>query len=511
MYPILHLYSVNYGLVLDHEVASSIVAMLFVTTSVFVLTRRALPNPHRRAFVLSIWSLAFSLSGHVYAMIFMPRSLLIWSLALGITAILLSAALYKTLPQRAYAHITAIINLTAAVLLTVQLIMLISYMLAELEYERVSVEYDRAGPVGTSVAKVKDSPTRPDIYFIIPDGYPSNEWLARGMNYDNSDFTEALKQRGFVIAPHAKSNYVHTLMSLASILNMRYFDSNLSAYNGLDYLRLSIADSQVARQLQQFGYTYVQFVSGFVHASHIADINRDFGPRGPIDIEISGAVVSAEALNSRHAGHTRVGTVDYPFKQPFTPLYIDTTALRVIRSQLEKLRLASALRPFIRRAPERFLATIDEIESIVAMPEATFTFVHLYKPHTPVDFDANGEIIEPNYAPSPEEYFAELAFVNSKLLETVDTILRGSDNQPVIILQADHGSVLGSTNHKNKQNFYGVLAGYFLPDAFALEIPESYTLINTFPLILNELFGTDHAFRENRLNSVRDYHSPFAQ
>lgn len=511
LYPILHLYSVNYGLVLDNEVSYLIVAMLISTTLIFHLARRVIHNPHKRAFFLAIWSLAFSLSGHAFVIVFMPRSLLVWSLGLGIAVLLLSAALYKTLPQRAYTQFSAPFNLIAVALLAMQLFTQISNTFADMEYARASAEYEQGRTPDTLVAKVADSPTRPDIYYIIPDAYPSDERLAQGMNFDNSRFTKALKQRGFVIAPHAHSNYAHTLMSLASILNMRYFDSNPSAYKGLDYLRLSIADSEVARQLQQLGYTYVQFVSGFVHASHVADINRDFSPGGAVDIEITGTVVSAEALNSRHAGISRVGTVDYPFKQPFTPLYIDTTALRILRSQLEKLRLASTLRPYARRAPERFLATIDEIPSIVAMPEATFTVVHLYKPHTPVDFDEHGTIIEPNYSPSPEDYFAELTYVNSKLLEAVDTILSGSKNPPVILLQADHGSIFGSTNHKEKQDLYGVLAAYYLPGAFALDFPKTYTLVNTFPLILNELFGTDHPFRENQLVDDHDYHSPFAR
>ena len=77
------------------------------------------------------------------------------------------------------------------------------------------------------------------------------------------------------------------------------------------------------------------------------------------------------------------------------------------------------------------------------MEEATFTIAHLLKPHSPVNFNERGEIIEGNLAPTPDEFFAEFRFVNSKFLEMVDTILKGSQNPPVIVFQADHGGIYG--------------------------------------------------------------------
>ena len=86
------------------------------------------------------------------------------------------------------------------------------------------------------------------------------------MNYDNSKFTEALNNRGFVVAHHAQANYASdTLSSLASTLNMRHYSSNPTPFFDLDLdLRLSIADSIVARQLKELGYSYIQLLSGYL-------------------------------------------------------------------------------------------------------------------------------------------------------------------------------------------------------------------------------------------------------
>ena len=48
---------------------------------------------------------------------------------------------------------------------------------------------------------------RPDIYYIILDGYARSDILQEIYNYDNSDFIDALKSRGFYVAEDSRSNY----------------------------------------------------------------------------------------------------------------------------------------------------------------------------------------------------------------------------------------------------------------------------------------------------------------
>ena len=500
VYPILHLYSENFGLVRDNEVPPTILAMILGTALVYAIAGRAISDRHKRAFYISLCSLAFSLSGHIYVMIFMPRSLLIWNVATAVGLILLAGALHKLLPQESYAQFSAPFNLIIAALLAMQIITLAGKMVAGRNFAQVGTAYNWEGAARSTSEKAHDSPARPDIYYIIPDGYPSDAWLASEMDYDNTDFTKALKDRGFIVADHAQSNYGATLLSIASILNMRFFEDNQSKFSDIDYLRLSIATSNVARQLQRLGYTYVQFASGVFSPSPIADINRDFTPSGSIDIRREDTNLGQQALNGLRRSGIPVWEVDFFFRRPFMSTYINTTAFRIIRSQLEQLRWGPELPPYDASAPERFLASIDEVESIVAMPEATFTIVHLLKPHYPVSFNESGEIIEWNYSPSHNEFFAEFGFTNAKYLELIDMILQGSEHQPIIILQADHGSTYGrSASKDNRATLFDVYAAYFLPVPYAIDIPSPHTLINTFPLILNEVFGADYALKEDRL------------
>lgn len=511
-YPILYLYSVNYGLVRDREVAYAIVSMLLATTTAFILSGRFLQYIHQRALYLGIVSLTFSMSGHIYETVFMPKSLLAWSILSAMAVIAFVLALHRVVAPTAYARLTAPLNLVSVMLVTLQIITLTSQVIAAQGYAPITGEYGNIDSRGNEYDKVNDSASRPDIYYIIPDSYPSDAWLLSAMNFDNSDFTKALQQRGFVIAPNAQSNYGATIVSLPSTLNMRYFNSNPSDYSDFDYLKWMTANSAVARYLMQLGYTYIQFLSGFVHPSPLADINRDFSPNGPIDYEIADGIVTAAAREGRSQPVTRVDSASILFRQPFLPLYIDTTFLRLIRSRLDKLRPPSPWTPYERTSGERFLATIDGIEAVVAMPEATFTVIHLMKPHYPVHFNEQGHLIDTIRKPTHDEYFADFKFANSRFLHLFDTILQGSKNQPVIIFQADHGSVYGEPTTADREMLhFDIYAAYYLPDSYQVEIPNTLSLVNTFPLILNEVFEADFDIRENRRIELVNYEKPFLQ
>ena len=302
IYPILYLYSENFGLVIEKEVLSCLVWMLIATTIGFLLTNTLLRQAHLTALGLSICSIMFSLAGHLYNLFFYRDTLPVWSLSVVVLTIAIVIGFHRFIGQDLYKQITPVVNVILIALVLSQIVNLVS--------KRTSVSTIAQSLSTTSaltedilvIPKISGSAKHPDIYYIIPDGYPSDLWLQDSMNYDNSRFTEALKDRGFTVVPHAQSNYAATLLSLASVLNMRHYHSNPTPLGDLDYLRLSIADSKVARHLLQLGYSYVQFMSGYLIPSPIADINRDFTRDGAIDIGFGQNDFFVEILNETSEG-----------------------------------------------------------------------------------------------------------------------------------------------------------------------------------------------------------------
>ena len=385
IYPVLHLYSENLGLVIDHEVVIVMALMLATTSIAFFVIKLILRNAHRSAFVVAICSVFSSLSGHVYELAFSTIPLNTWTwivgIALGVTLLLLHMRVTAGLFKRS----TLPINLISLALVVMSAVTIAAGVLTRPKIEFGDDLINLANASDQKIDKVNSSPTHPDVYYIVPDGYPNDRWLSEAMNYDNSEFTRALEARGFAVVDHAKSNYGATLLSMASVLNMRYYADNGSQFNNLDYLRLSIAGNEVARQVLRRGYTFVQLLSGYLFPSPIADINLDFTNAGPVDVSVRKDNLSTAIVDGTQFMNTRTIDIGQFHQQSFIKAYVDTSLLRVLSPDIEAVLNRAELRQYPLLAPERFLATIVEIESIVAMPEATFTMVHLMKPHEPVN------------------------------------------------------------------------------------------------------------------------------
>ena len=502
VYPIFHLYRENYGAVIDAEVLLTAAAALAATTLAFVLTKRLLPDIHTRAFILAIWSLAHSLSGHIYVEWIIPFSLTIWTLAFILIPVILTLMVKRSGFGGRLNHLTATFNIIASVMLALQLAGLAALIVEDLRTESIADALMAAHAGRPAAEKALDSPELPDIYYIIPDAYPSDAWHMEVMNHDNSAFTAALQALGFQVVAQAQSNYAATRLSLPSTLNMRYFESNPTEHSDVHYLRLKVNDSAVARELLRRGYTYVQLRTGSIGPSPIADINKRFTKQGFIDSSHADFELSLSSLLDP--------------KESFATLYIDTTLLRAVRSQMTKL--AKLLPQADIEEPGywdsvRFLDSLAELEKIAQMPQATFTIAHLEKPHWPVTFNREGEIIGSIKGASPEQYFDELHFINQRLLATITALVEAAPRETVIILQADHGSTYGTFHYRNPHNtYFKVYAGYYLPAGFELMFPNPFTVVNSFPLLLNALFDTDFGLQEDRFFSLQAaYHDPLNQ
>ncbi len=96
--------------------------------------------------------------------------------------------------------------------------------------------------------------------------------------------------------------------------------------------------------------------------------------------------------------------------------------------------------------------------------------------------------------------------MNRKVLESIDGIVAGSAQRPIIVLESDHGPNLakGLTQSEHVGARLANFGAYLLPGAPADLMPSNGSAVNQFRVILSHYFGAD-------LKSLPDRHyvSPF--
>jgi hypothetical protein len=321
-------------------------------------------------------------------------------------------------------------------------------------------------------------PARPDIYYVILDGYARADILKSIYGRDNSRFTDGLKARGFRVAAHSRSNYSQTYLSLASSLNLMLLDSLAARVRSGSGNRVPltnlIQNNKVMSVLKRHGYTTIAFASGYTGT----ELTR-------ADIRLAPRWALSEFQN------ILLGTT------PLPPLIEKV----MHRSQYDLHR-------------ERILFELRNLPQAARARRPVFVFCHILSPHPPFVFGAHGEKVNPSGCFSlteggefqavdknrvreeyVENYRNQLEFLSGKVTEMVDRVLAASPRPPVIILQADHGpgSILNWDDPDPDQiaERMAILNACLLPGDTSL-FYDSITPVNTFRILFNHLFGAGY-------------------
>jgi len=138
-----------------------------------------------------------------------------------------------------------------------------------------TVEKEIAGAAADNssqeVLKYSRSSPIPDVYYIIFDGYTGAASLQHFFGFDNKEFLGFLKEKGFEVVSDAHSNYVHTIDSLTSTLNME-----LGNYDSGDARKRMFYNNQVTKNFKALGYKYVHVASGLHAATRFASVDVPF-------------------------------------------------------------------------------------------------------------------------------------------------------------------------------------------------------------------------------------------
>jgi len=157
---------------------------------------------------------------------------------------------------------------------------------------------------------------------------------------------------------------------------------------------------------------------------------------------------------------------------------------------------------------DRILYTFDTLVSLPEYDKPVFVFAHIFCPHSPTIFNADGSIpsrverLEDNPEILRASHPEQVKFTNTRAKEVVEVLLE-IEPEPIIILQGDHEN--GGTVIEPYVSGTGILNAYYLPDGEDSLLYESISPVNTFRMIFNYYFNADYEILEDKDYCVTDY------
>ena len=476
--PVLFLLSHNTTAVDADIVLWSLGACLVIASGAFLLALLVLRKPGKASTLASLALLLFFTYGHWFNFL-LARHWFDHLRSIHILLSILSAAVFVA-GAMLIARTKADLTLVGRILTTVLLVGIISWSYTifsghRVVWSRKRMEYQQAA-MKRPPPVMQDDPRLPDVYHILLDGYGRQDILQEVYGFNNSNFIDFLRDRGFYVADKSVANYPMTTFSLASTLNMRYLTSEIDQHRkkGMtdrSYFLDIIRDHEVGRMFQSLGYRHVHFGTTFLatETSANADIVYNF----------SNLLLHRE----------------------FSTVLLRTTMLRELEPSVVDLHRYT-------------LAKLREIQHIDG---PTYTFAHLLMPHMPFVFDRHGNVRSDvplglqfvdmtGGWEAKQEYIEQMLYLNDEMEKLVDHLLNTSRHPPIIVIHSDHGT---AALHPGKKSTFeqwgplihertGILNAYYVPEPVRQRLYPTITPLNSFRLIFTHGFKLNYPRLKDR-------------
>lgn len=470
IFPFLTYIAYNQSQVQVWEIWRILTGSLFGTLVLFLIIRLWVKSLQKTALIVTLLILAFYSFWHIYSL-FLESPFFSHSLGRADVFAAIWAVICIVGPWWIWRKVNRAedVNYFLSVVSVIAII-LPSFSFLQLIGSQNKVDLPEKLP--RSALSASDAPL-PDIYYIILDGYGREDFLRDYYGYDNQQFIKFLETNDFIVADQGRANYNQTALSIASSLNLQYINEIAGQVGrdsgGRQPLALLIRDNQVRSILEETGYQFIAFSTGY-SPTEIRDADQ----------------------------YLDLSPILYRLEKE----YLSTTAA--------VLWLDWATPVWYR---EEILKTFSMLGEIPKQKSPKFVFAHILMPHPPFAFGPNGEELPitgfkdgSDFNGTKEEYIqgykGQITFLNRMMEETISQILANSTTSPIIILQGDHGPGAYLNWQTEYQDCFkeriSILNAYYLPDQSDNHIYSSITPVNTFRKIFNIYFNTDYPLLDDR-------------
>jgi hypothetical protein len=307
---------------------------------------------------------------------------------------------------------------------------------------------------------------RPDIYVILLDAHTSAYALDKYFNYDNSAFTDKLKELGFYVAECAQSNYPQTKLSVTATFYANYHQ---------EPTLYPLYSSLVVETLRSQGYRVVTFENrSNGHFAFAEDLRLSRNQLLAGKIDLTG------------------GLSEFEFK------LLETSLARLafdIPQLIPGFDLAQQRQTQYYEHYQQTYFILDELKRLPQEVDGPkLVFAHLLVPHPPFIFSPQGEFFWND--DEVAGYLSNVAFIDSQIPGVVEEIIANSTTPPVIILMGDHGPS-GVPGKDQPSLRLSILNAYYVNERAKADLYPSITPVNSFRVVFNNYFGTSYPLLED--------------
>jgi len=493
IFPVLFIYAYNIEEVLLSDTMLPIAIVLCFTFLILASLTLILKNKIKAAIIVSAFLILFFSYGQIAKIVILHLLIdifLIHAFLMLIFVVLFSCCVYfVNKSHREFHDLTNILNIAAFSLVLMSLINIGTY---NIKSTLLSGNINKKEELQTNNMPLEKTDRLPNIYYIILDRYASTNTLEEIYNFDNSEFIDYLSQKGFYVASQSKANYLGTMHSLASSLNMEYINSLTkikefgAKSNSWAPIYALFSNFKVLRFLKVRGYKFRYIGSGHWEKTMRDYLYKNSKRRFPSEFLM-----------------TLYGT---------TMLYPIGAAFDIDKRKMKHIEIVHSF---------------DDIAEIVELEGPTFVLAHIYVPHWPYVFDRNGNFVtrwEERRKSLKEGYIDQLIFTNNKIKMLINKLLSSSEIPPIIIVQADEGPFPQKSRvmEKDEENYnwltatdedfrkkFGILNAFYLPNADKSALYPTITPVNSFRLIFSLYFDINLELLPDKSYAFENFHYPY--
>ncbi len=319
-----------------------------------------------------------------------------------------------------------------------------------------------------------DNKTQRDIYILMLDMYPGVEGLKEFSGFDNSNFADELRKRGFYVFNDIYSNYSKTAMSISSMLNMNYIEDT-GYKNHWD----AINNAYIFKLARAYGLETIYFN----HSTYFRLVKP----------------VNTKLIHTLSAG-----------------VYYENELIKTYNDSLIYMACHSFIWDKIKIGKEADLKPFQVLkQDVVSDKSRKFVFAHIMMPHPPYLYDEYGnkrtdfsemrdKQENSKVIINKENLISYLKYANKEVLNFIDYAIEHSDKPPVILISGDHG--IRANEYENwgkhidetlsdKFSMYltfDTFAAYYNPYDNKEEIKKAKSIVNLYRLFSNEMFNTKY-------------------